>query len=95
MNHESVSLIARNTFSELLQRPIGRRVVRDIEMKESSRADFHDDENVDQLECRGHHDKEIASDDGFGVISDERHPSLLWICRTLGQLWHVTPNCSR
>ena len=44
MNDESVSFIARNTFSKLLQRPIGRRVARDIKMKDSSRTDFHDEE---------------------------------------------------
>ena len=65
MNDESVSFIARNTFSKLLQRPIGRRVARHIVMKESSRTDFHDEEDVDQLERRRHHNKEITGNDGF------------------------------
>ena len=61
MNDESVSFIARNTFSELLQRPIRRRVACDIEMKESSRIDFHDEDDLDQLERRGHNNEAIAS----------------------------------
>ena len=65
MNHESVSFIARNTFSKLLQRPIGGRVARDIEMKEPSRRDFHDEEDIDQLECRRHHNEEITRNDGL------------------------------
>jgi hypothetical protein len=37
----------------------------------ASRADLHDEEDVDQLECRRRHNEEIASDDGFGVIAHE------------------------
>ena len=69
MNHESVSFISGNTLSKLLQRPIGSRVAGDIEVKESSCTDFHDEEDVDQLECRRHHNEEIAGDDGLGVIA--------------------------
>jgi hypothetical protein len=34
-------------------------------MKEFARANFHNEEDVDQLECRRHHDEEIASNDGL------------------------------
>ena len=84
MNHESVSFIARNTFSKLLQRPIGGRVARDIEMKESSRTDFHDEEDIDQLECRRHHNEEITRKDGSGMVAHEGHSALLRVWRTLG-----------
>ena len=94
MNDESVSFIARNTLSKLLQRPIGCRVARDIEMKESSRTDFHDEKDIDQLECRRRHNEEIAGNDDFGMVAQEHHPALLRVCRTLRRLWHVAPNCA-
>ena len=83
MNDESVSFIACNTFPKLLQSPIGRRMPRNIEMKEPSRTDLHNDEDVDQLECRRHDNEEIAGDDGLGVITHKRHPSLLRVTRPL------------
>ena len=46
MNHESVSFIARYTFSKLPQRPLGGGVARHIEMKEFSRTDFHNEEDI-------------------------------------------------
>src|SRR5262249_11002005 len=92
MNDESVSFIARNTFSKLLQRPLGCRVACDIEVKESSRTDFHDEEDVDQLKCRGDNNKEITGDDGFSVITHKGHPPLLRACRTPGCCRHISPN---
>jgi hypothetical protein len=69
MNHESVRFIAGNTFSKLLQRPIGGRVPRDIEMREPSRMDFHGEEDIHQLGCRRRHNEEITRNDASGVIS--------------------------
>ena len=77
MNHESVSFITRNTFPKLLKRPIGRRVARDVEIRQFARANFHNEEDVNQWEPRRHHDEELASDDGSGVIAHKRHPALL------------------
>jgi hypothetical protein len=95
MNDEAVAFIARNTLSKLLQRPIGGRVVRDIEMKESACSDFHDEENVDQLKCRRYHNEEITGNDGIGVIAHKRHPTLLRVGGPLGRFGHVTPNRPR
>src|SRR5215813_12779131 len=92
MNHESVSFIARNTFSKLLQRPIGGRVARDIEMKEPSRRNFHDEEDIDQLECRRRHNEEITRNDGSGVIAHESHPPVASGLQEPWCLRHVTPN---
>ena len=52
MNHESIHFIACDTFSKLLQRPIGRWVGSDIKMEESSRADFDDEENIESAARR-------------------------------------------
>jgi len=65
MNHKPVFFIAGNAFPELLSCPIGRQVARDIEMKDLSRMDFHDEEDIDRPECRRHHDKEVTCNDGF------------------------------
>jgi len=91
MNDESVSFIARNTFPKLLQRPVGCRVGGHIKMKESSRADFHDEEKVNQLKCRRHRNEEIAGNGGFCVIAHKR-PALLWVGWPPGRFGHATPN---
>jgi hypothetical protein len=39
--------------------------------------DFHDEEDIDRLECRRHHNEEITCNDGSGVIAHEGHPPLL------------------
>src|SRR5262245_25751312 len=79
---------SRNCCS--VQCAVGCRVT--FEMKEPSRTDFHNDEDVHQLECRRHHNKEVASDDGFGVIAHKCPPALLWVDGPLGRLGHVTPH---
>src|SRR5215831_15885780 len=92
MNNEPVSFLTDNAFSKLLERPLSRRMSRDVKVKDAPRSDFHDDERIDQLECRGHDDEEIAGDDGFGVIAHERHPALGRVDRTIRILRHVAPN---
>ncbi len=61
MNHESVSFITGDAFSELLKCPIRGRVTRHVEVKKPSRADLHDEEDIDQLECRRDDKEEVAS----------------------------------
>ena len=94
MNDESVSFIAGNTFSKLLERPFRSRVSSDIKVKDAPSFDFHDDENVDQLERCRYNNEEVSGNDGFGVIAHERHPSLTRVRRALRRLRHVTLNCA-
>src|SRR5215471_12639973 len=76
MDNESVSFLTANGFSELLKRPLGRRMLSDVKVKDTPRVEFHDHEHVDQPESCCHNDKEVGGDDGLRVIAHESHPAL-------------------
>src|SRR2546427_3925645 len=95
MDHKSVTFIASNTFSKLLKRPLGSRMLSNVKVKDSPRVEFHDHKDINQLERCGDNDKEVAGDNGFRMIADERHPALAWVQRTFGRLRHVAPNSAR
>jgi hypothetical protein len=61
MNHEPVSFITGDALPELLKRPIGSRVTGHIEVKKPARADLHNEEDIDQFECRRDDNEEVAS----------------------------------
>ena len=67
----------------------------DVKVKNTSASDFNDDEDINQLESCRYHDKEVAGDDCFGVIANERHPVLSRVWRTFGCFGHVAPNGPR
>jgi hypothetical protein len=53
MHHESVRVVARKEASELLLRPLGGRVLREIPVEDPSRANLQHQEDVDEPEsCR-------------------------------------------
>ena len=64
-------------------------------MKNTSACNFHDDEDIDQLESCHHNDKEISGNDCLSVVMHERHPALRWVGRMLGCFGHVAPNGAR
>ena len=79
MNDEPVRMIAPKRLSKLLQRPVRRRVVSKVPMKNPSGALFENDEHVEQPKARGDNHEEIARNDGFGVVADEGQPPLFGI----------------
>lgn len=56
-------------FSQLLQRPSRRRMVRDIEMQQPARAVVDHHEKADQPEARRDRYEEVAGDNCLGVVS--------------------------
>src|SRR5499427_8838539 len=74
MDKESVSFVTANAFSELLKRPLGRRMLSDVKVKDAPGVEFHDHEHVDQPERCCHNDKEVGGEDGLRVIAHESHP---------------------
>ena len=64
MQEVTKSLIGSERLPQLLQRPIGRRVARDIEVQQPSGAVVHQHKDVDLAEGRGDGHEEVASDDG-------------------------------
>jgi hypothetical protein len=69
MDNESVSFIIAHAFSKLLKRPLGRRMLSNVKVKDAPRVEFHDHEHVDQPKRCCHNDKEVGGDDGLRVIA--------------------------
>src|SRR5215472_4489641 len=95
MDDVSISFIANDAPSKLLERPFSRRMTCDVEMKDAPSCDFDDGEDVDQLERSRYHNEEVAGNDPFGMIPHECHPALFRICRTLRHFRHVASNGTR
>src|SRR5919201_3379464 len=68
VNHESVPLIAGHDHPKLLRGPVRGRMVRHVEMPDSSRSDFQHDKHIDHAECGGDDDKEIAGESRSAVV---------------------------
>src|SRR5271165_4639765 len=76
MDQEPVGMIARNRFAKLLQSPGCRWMRGDVAMHDAPCPDLHEDEHIESSKPSGHHDQEIAGDDGLGMIADKRPPVL-------------------
>jgi hypothetical protein len=66
----------RNRFAKLLQGPGCRWMRGDVAMQDAPCPDLHQEEHIESSKPSGHHDQEIAGDDGLGVIADKRLPVL-------------------
>ena len=75
-DQETVGMIARNRFAKLLQGPDRRWMRGDVAMHDAPCSDLHQEEHIKSSKPSGHHDQEIAGDDGLGVIADKRPPVL-------------------
>src|SRR5215471_6285709 len=76
---------------ELLCRPRGSRVFRDIEMQNTSTIMREDDENVQHTELQSRNGEEVDSDHLADMISKKGHPGLRWLARLLG---HPARHCT-
>ncbi|GFE85207.1 hypothetical protein GCM10011488_01610 [Steroidobacter agaridevorans] len=72
MQQVLISLLVSHRLSQLLPRPLRRRVRRHVEVNESTAAVFDDNEHVQHSECAGHSDKEITGDYTPCVVAKER-----------------------
>jgi len=48
----------------------------DVAMYDAPCANLHEDEHIESSKPSGHHNQEIAGDDGLGMIADKRPPVL-------------------
>jgi len=64
-------------FAKLLRRPLGSRMSRNITMQNSPGADLHCDEYIQKLKVQRDPYKEVAADDGLGLVSNESSPALI------------------
>src|SRR5688572_1413851 len=95
MDDKSVFFVTAHTFSKLLKRPLRSWMSSDIRVQDSPRIEFHDNKYIHQPKRCGHNDKEVCSDDGFGMIPHESHPALGRVCRTARGLWDVASDRPR
>ena len=87
MDGEAVGLAARQSFSELLQRPFRRGMASDIVVENSPRFDLDDDEDVEGTECGGDHHEEVAGYHNLGMVADKGQPALFRVRLTPGLSW--------
>ena len=76
MEQKAVLMVSRDRFTELLQRPGGGGVRRDIGMQHATGRLFHQHKHVEQAKSRGDHDAEVTGDDRLGMVPDKRPPAL-------------------
>src|SRR5215831_11724549 len=81
VDDETIRMIARQGFPELLHRPFRRGMGRDVLVDNLAGSDLHDNEDVEGTECGGDHHEEIASHHNLGVIVDEGQPALFRVRR--------------
>jgi len=71
-----VAVFPGKRLPKLLNRPIGRWMRSDVRVENSTTANLHDHEDVEQLEAERHRGQEVASNDRLPVIAEESPPAL-------------------
>src|SRR5215471_17036915 len=71
-----IQLFTTKRFTELLQGPLCCGLLRDVEVSDAACPYFHHHEDVEDPESCADGDKEIAGQDGLGMIAHEGHPTL-------------------
>ena len=77
MDQESILVIEREKFAELLDGPFRCRVIGDVGVEDPSGADFHRHKDVQHAEVGGDRGHEIAGHDGLRVVAHEDGPALI------------------
>jgi hypothetical protein len=77
MDHESIGMVERQVFAELLSRPFRRRMIGHVYMQNPPRTNLHRYEDVDHPKSRGDGNEEIACNDGLRMVVNERRPTLV------------------
>ena len=74
MDHESARFVAGEVASELLRRPLRRRVFPGMPMQNPTGVDFQYQKHVDETEGGRNRDEEVTGECLAGVIPDKRAP---------------------
>ncbi len=75
-DEESWRLVVRKRLDELLGRPSGRGIRRDVEVHHAAPIEAEDHEAVEDPECDGRHSEEVDGGDVAEVILDESPPGI-------------------
>jgi len=76
MEEETVAMVRRDRFAQLLQRPDRRGVRRDIDVEDAPRGVFHHDKHVEQAKGRRDHYTEVTGHDRPRMIAHKGAPAL-------------------
>jgi hypothetical protein len=76
MQQKTVTMVNRDGFTQLLQRPVRRRVCCHIAMHNTAGRMFHQDKDVEHVKGGRDHHAKVAGDDGLGIVVDKRPPTL-------------------
>jgi hypothetical protein len=76
MQQKTVTMVSRDGFTQLLQRPVRCRVCRHIAMHNTAGRVFHQDKDGEQAKGGRDHHAKVAGDDGLGMVADKRPPAL-------------------
>lgn len=76
VNEEAVLVIAWNRLAQLLNRPFGSRVQRDIAMQNAARTDLHHHKNLHDAEAGADCGREVARHQRSGVVPNKGAPGL-------------------
>jgi hypothetical protein len=76
MNEASILVIAGYGFAQLLNRPFGGWVLRDVAAKNASGTDFHHHKDIKDAKAGGDRDHEVAREQRPGVIAGKCAPIL-------------------
>ena len=71
MNENAVRVVSRNSFAELLNDPLSRRLCGHIDMKQLSTRMFNHHKHIEDTEGRDDCDAEVTRNDALGMIADK------------------------
>ena len=72
VNEKTIAVVRWNGFSQLLERPLSRRVLSDIDMNDAPRTMLYHNQHVQQSKCSRYGHKEITGDDDLSVVPHKR-----------------------
>lgn len=92
MQKKLVVLIARKRFRQLLQSPLRRRMLRDIEVEQTPGSDLEGNEYIKDTEAYRDGNEEVASDNSICMVPDKRGPALVVTATRAWRLSNVPSN---
>jgi hypothetical protein len=76
MNQKLIFRVARKRFSELLCRPLGRKVIRNIKVDNTPASMLHHNEHIKHLQGSRDYSQEIARSNFLGMVLQKGSPAL-------------------
>ena len=92
MDQEPIGVIRGNGFTQLLQRPLRRRMRGHIDMQQAAAYVFNDHKHLEDAEGRGDSDTEVTHHDRLSMVTQKGRPALGLNTSTwtrIEMFWHV------